>query len=107
MKKDNDHIEYEDDTRIELGEDDSPELTEAFFKKARPAHEILEKTLGKASAEKLLKGKVGRPVSDSPKKQITLRLDADVIEEFRSHGKGWQTEINHVLREWVDNRPQL
>ena len=39
-----------------------------------------------------------RPV----KQQITLRLDADVVAWFKSNargGRGYQTEINRVLRE--------
>ena len=31
------------------------------------------------------------------KKPVTLRLDADVLEWFRSLGKGYQTRINSVL----------
>ncbi len=47
-----------------------------------------------------LKGaKRGRPKLSDPKKSVTLRLDADVIEAFKSEGKGWQTRINTVLRE--------
>ena len=41
-----------------------------------------------------------RPV----KKQITLRLDADIIAWFRAHasgGRGYQTDINGALREHV------
>ena len=41
-----------------------------------------------------------RPV----KKQITLRLDADVVTWFKTHakgGRGYQTDINHALREHV------
>ena len=41
-----------------------------------------------------------RPV----KKQITLRLDADVVTWFKSRapgGRGYQTEINRALREYV------
>ena len=41
---------------------------------------------------------VGRPRSDNPKKQVTLRLDPDVIEKFRATGKGWQSRINAELR---------
>ena len=36
------------------------------------------------------------------KKQITLRLDADVVAWFRANapdGRGYQTEMNRVLRE--------
>ncbi|MGH6737227.1 MAG: BrnA antitoxin family protein [Methyloceanibacter sp.] len=41
-----------------------------------------------------------RPV----KKQITLRLDADLVSWFKSHTKsvkGYQTRINEALREYV------
>ena len=41
-----------------------------------------------------------RPV----KRQLTLRLDADVIAWFKDHapnGEGYQTSINSALREYV------
>ena len=41
-----------------------------------------------------------RPV----KQQITLRLDADVVAWFKQRargGRGYQTDINHALREHV------
>jgi len=41
-----------------------------------------------------------RPV----KKQLTLRLDADLIDWFQTHvpnGKGYQTSINDALRAYV------
>ena len=44
------------------------------------------------------RGFLYRPV----KKQITLRLDADVVAWFRANapgGRGYQTEMNRVLRE--------
>ena len=44
------------------------------------------------------RGLLYRPV----KRQITLRLDADVVAWFRANapgGRGYQTEINRVLRE--------
>ena len=41
----------------------------------------------------------GRPIlGDRPKKQITLRLDQDIIESFRARGAGWQGMINAALR---------
>ena len=33
-----------------------------------------------------------------PKASIALRVDADVLEWFRSRGPGYQTRINAVLR---------
>ena len=42
----------------------------------------------------------GRPVG-SNKEQVTLRLDAEVLETFKATGTGWQTRINEVLKEWA------
>jgi len=33
-----------------------------------------------------------------PKKATTIRIDADVLDWFKSLGKGYQTKINAVLR---------
>jgi uncharacterized protein (DUF4415 family) len=35
------------------------------------------------------------------KQQLTLRLDADVVDWFKRQGAGYQTEINAVLRKHV------
>jgi uncharacterized protein (DUF4415 family) len=40
--------------------------------------------------------------ANQPKELITLRLDADVLKWFRSHGKGYQTRINLLLRSYMD-----
>ena len=36
------------------------------------------------------------------KKQITLRLDPDVVEFFRKRGRGYQSMMNAVLRKYVE-----
>jgi uncharacterized protein (DUF4415 family) len=33
-----------------------------------------------------------------PKASVSLRIDVDVLEWFKSHGSGYQTRINAVLR---------
>ena len=38
------------------------------------------------------------------KTPITIRLDRDIIEWFKKHGKGYQTRINAVLRAYVESR---
>jgi len=43
-------------------------------------------------------GKFYRP----KKKQITLRLDADMLEWFRHSGGKYQTKINQVLRQYMN-----
>jgi uncharacterized protein (DUF4415 family) len=40
-----------------------------------------------------------------PKQAITIRLDKDVIEWFKSQGKGYQTRINAVLRTYMEVGP--
>ena len=36
------------------------------------------------------------------KRQITLRLDPDILAFFRRHGKGYQSTINAVLRRYME-----
>ncbi|MBN2034677.1 MAG: BrnA antitoxin family protein [Deltaproteobacteria bacterium] len=36
------------------------------------------------------------------KKQITLRLDPDVLEFFKTKGKGYQSSINAALRRYME-----
>jgi uncharacterized protein (DUF4415 family) len=43
---------------------------------------------------------VGMPL---PKRQITLRLDGDIIDTFKAQGPGYQTRINNVLRGYVNS----
>jgi len=37
-----------------------------------------------------------------PKKQLTLRMDSDVIEWFKKQGSGYQTKINSLLRAYME-----
>lgn len=79
------------------------ELTEEDFARARPASEVLPEILGPETAAELLKPR-GRPKSSEKKVSLNIRLDADVVETFRSMGKGWQSRINRALHEWLDSR---
>jgi uncharacterized protein (DUF4415 family) len=38
------------------------------------------------------------------KQQLTLRLDADVVDWFKRQGAGYQTQINTVLRKHVGKK---
>jgi uncharacterized protein (DUF4415 family) len=40
----------------------------------------------------------GRPKSETRKEPISLRVDADVLDAFKSTGDGWQTRMNVILR---------
>lgn len=39
------------------------------------------------------------------KKQLTIRLDADVLEWLKGHGRGYQTRINRILRVVMESQP--
>ena len=84
----------------ELIDADNPEWTDADFARARPASEVLPELFGNQAAQTMLKSR-GRPRSEVVKERITIRFDADVLEAFRSTGKGWQTRMNDAMRDWV------
>jgi uncharacterized protein (DUF4415 family) len=54
--------------------------------------ELTEDMLARA---KVNKG--GRPVSPNPRKLLSLRLPADVIERWKATGPGWQTRMAERL----------
>ena len=66
-----------------------PELTDAWFEQA--AHHR-----GGVLVRR------GRPPAVIRKTQVTLRIDADVLDTFRSGGPGWQSRINAALRKALD-----
>lgn len=43
--------------------------------------------------------KAGRPISNNPKKLISIRLPEAVIEKWKATGKGWQTRMAEKLGE--------
>ena len=71
------------------------ELTAEDLREFRPAAEVLSpallKKLGVRGAQK-----------SSTKVQLSLRLTPEVITAFKATGRGWQTRMGEVLREWAD-----
>lgn len=76
------------DPETDLYDPNDPEQVAAFFASAKIVR------------------KPGRPKLEAPAKQFTgLRLDLDILNAFRSTGKGWQTRMNSALREWLKDHP--
>lgn len=73
----------------ELIDKDNPELTDEWFKRAKPFSAL------PASLQAKLRG---RPKAATTKEPIKIRLDADVVQALRATGDGWQTRINDTLR---------
>lgn len=63
-----------------------------------------ERPLGKQEMRAGIKNPGGRPKLKNPKKSTTIRLDAEVLDFFKSQGKGWQTRINDILQKYVDSQ---
>ena len=48
------------------------------------------------------KAVVRRGLKPRTKRQLTLRLDSDVLEWFKQQGQGYQTRINVLLRAYME-----
>jgi uncharacterized protein (DUF4415 family) len=69
---------------------------------ARAADQVDTRDIGETSPEFWVNAK--RPNLYKPtKKPVTLRLDSDLVTWFKEHTneRGYQTEINRVLRHYV------
>ena len=64
--------------------DDAPEITE----------EMLD---GAALYDGKKPVRRGRPPARNPKKQVTIRLPADVLERWKATGPGWHTRMAQRL----------
>ena len=38
------------------------------------------------------------------KKQLSLRLDPDIVDWFKEKGRGYQTRMNEALREYIERQ---
>ncbi|KXU39112.1 hypothetical protein AXE65_10400 [Ventosimonas gracilis] len=100
-----------------LADPDNPPLDEAFWRNARPAREVLPPAVYAALTDKskpatitlvtdeqdrARQKRTGRPPVANPKRPTTIRLSPEVIDAFRATGRGWQTRIDALLREAVE-----
>lgn len=73
------------------------DLTRVDAHKVKPEEyeELPELTEDMLARAKVNKG--GRPLSQNPRKLISLRLPVDVIERWKATGPGWQTRMAERL----------
>ena len=64
---------------------------DAHVVRAEEYEDLTELTDDMLARAKVNKG--GRPLSANPRKLISLRLPADVIEQWKATGPGWQTRM--------------
>jgi uncharacterized protein (DUF4415 family) len=68
-------------TDEEIDFSDCPEITDEMFARA-----VIRRGL--------------KPIER--KSQLTLRLDQDVLDWFKAQGRGYQTQINSLLRAYME-----
>jgi len=78
IKSDLERIERTKDTEIDYS--DIPALDKSFFTKATEAW-------------------------PPAKQQLTIRIDTDVLNWVKAHGRGYQTRINRILRAAMEGQP--
>ncbi len=79
-------------------DDDAPVLTDEQIKELRPAREMFEELGIPMPVPR------GRPKAEVTKSSVTLRLDPDVVDFYKSGGPGWQTRINAALRKTLPKK---
>ena len=95
-----------EDSRIGVGianDPDSRELDSQWFAQAKPAIDVLPPSIFTELVA--MQKPRGRPKTDTPKAYTAIRIDADVLNVFKSTGKGWQTKINAALRQFIIDHP--
>ncbi len=72
---------------------DSPPLSDEILARMRPVKET------HPGIPRRVRGVQKRPT----KVPVSIRLSPEVIDYFKSQGKGWQTRVDEVLQEFVDS----
>ena len=88
------HLSEEQIQRMIASDPDAPESTDEQRAQAKPFAEVFP-----ALADAMRKNLGGRPRLENPKVAVSLRLDQDVVEQFKATGSGWQTRMNSALRQ--------
>jgi len=57
--------------------------------------------------EMFARGVVRRGLKPITKRQLTLRLDSDVVEWFKKQGRGYQTKMNALLRAYMKEHDKV
>ncbi len=70
---------------------DSPPLSDAMLSRMKPV----------AAKHPSIPPRIRGPQKSPTKIPVSLRLSPQVVEYFKSMGKGWQTQLDEVLSEYI------
>jgi len=89
---------------VQVDLDNLPPLTDAQKKRLEALAKMPDEQIDYSDAPFLPDAvwikPMGGPIKS--KQQISLRIDADVLDFFRTQGRRYQTRINAVLRAYVE-----
>ena len=92
MKRKPEHIKQEDWNSV-----DSPPLSEELL------NQMESVSKHHRNIPRRVRGRQKNPI----KVPISLRLSPEVLEFFKSKGKGWQTNIDSILKEYIKEHEQV
>ena len=78
------------------------ELTGAEIKRMKSVREV-DPALAETMAQIKAQRQRGRPKKPFTKKKLTVRLDADVVSWLKKSGAGYQTRLNEILRDVMED----
>ncbi|MEA3466119.1 MAG: BrnA antitoxin family protein [Thermodesulfobacteriota bacterium] len=84
-----------DKHKSQMVDEENPEWTDEMFSRATRVEDSSLPEAFKAQVRR------GRPPEINRKLPISIRLSVDVVEFFKASGKGWQTRMDAVLKEYV------
>ena len=94
-------------TLEELRAKEMPEESKKRIRSAVPVYDEENPPMTKEELEGLRPAALRHPEWFKPKKaDVHLKIDIDVLEAFKAQGKGYQTRMNEVLRNYIFNQSQ-
>jgi uncharacterized protein (DUF4415 family) len=72
---------------------DSPPISDELLTRMKPVRETHPD----------MPARVRGPQKTPTKIPVSIRLNPEVVDYFKSQGTGWQTRINEILAEYVTN----
>ena len=92
MKRKPKHMTKEDWDAVE-----SPPLSDEMLSRMKPVKE----------SHPNIPSRVRGPHKPPLKVPVSIRLSPEVLEFFKSQGKGWQTKINNILHDYIKTHNEV
>jgi len=79
----------------EMTDEENPEWTDEMFAQAKPMTKVDPELV------EISKSIRGRPKAENQKILLSVRYSPEVVNFFKSTGKGWQVRMDEVLQNYI------